>query len=52
MEINLNYEETRFCAAVGRYAVDTEGRVFESGNVSCSMGEPVGINLKETAGKK
>lgn len=52
LELNRNYEETRFCVIVTgskKFAMDTDGRIFESeaGNVGCSAGEVTGANLKE-----
>lgn len=39
-ELNLNYEETRFCISVNSakpQAIDTDGKLYENG--SCKMGE-------------
>jgi hypothetical protein len=44
-EVSRNYEETRFCVAVGNYAVNADGKIYEGG--TCSMGEVAGQKLKE-----
>jgi hypothetical protein len=47
LAIDRNYEETRFCAPLEKYVVDSEGKVFEGETAACRQGEPAGVNLKE-----